>query len=152
MQKPRKGYLYTWNFVDGQYGEPSRKIALAGLSPSLLEVAYLGGGPRWDGKGTESGALLCLILVGSARQQQNASDYYRFFEHYPKDRLAHVAGGKVDNLSGSGRAEWSVEVASVGWSASKIDKFIQKVLRWHSKQIEILRSAKDRRGPAVQAK
>ena len=145
MQKPRKGYLYTWNFGDGHFGKPARKIALVGLSPALLEVAYLGGGPRWDHKGTESGAVLCLILVGSARQQQNASNYDRFFEHYPKERLAQVAGGKVDELRGGGRATWSVEVASVGWSASKIDKFIHKVLRWHTEQIEILRSGKDRR-------
>ena len=137
--KPQKGYLYTWNFVDGFLGLPKRRIHLQGVKPALLHVAYLGGGDRWDNEGTPSGALLCLILSASARQQQSSQDYYKFYGNYNIKLFGELFDGKTEELSGGGCAWWSIEFDIRGWSPEQVDAKIEEVLKWHCREIERIR-------------
>ena len=114
IEKPKKGYLYTWNFVDGFVGLPKRKINLSKTKPALLHVAYLGGGHRWDSKGTPSGALLRLILAATPRRSQSARDYYKFYGHYDIEALGDIFTAKTEELSGGGCAWWSIEFDCLG--------------------------------------
>lgn len=135
LEKPKKDYLYTWNFVDGLLGLPKRKIHLKDTKPTLLHVAYLGGGERWDNKGTPSGALLCLILSASPRRQQSAKNYYKFYNHYNINLFGEIFSAKPKELSGGGCAWWSIELNSQGWIREQIDAKIEDVLKWHNKEI-----------------
>jgi hypothetical protein len=134
--KPQRGYLYTWNCTDGFLGLPKRRIRLQGVKPALLHVAYLGGGDRWDHKGTPSGALLCLILSASPRQQQSPKDYYKFYDNYNIKLLGELFDGKIEELSGGGCAWWSIEFDIRGWNLKRIDAKIEEVLKWHCGEIE----------------
>jgi len=135
-EEPKKGYLYTWNFVDGFVGLPKRKINLSKIKPVLLHVAYLGGGHRWGSEGTPSGALLCLILAASLHQNQLARDYYKYYDHYNIKALRDVYRAKAEELSGGGCAWWSIEFDCLGWTGEQIDAKIEEVLRWHNQEIE----------------
>lgn len=135
-EQPAKGYLYTWNFVDGFLGLPKRRINLGKTRPALLHVAYLGGGHRWDSKGTPSGALLCLILTASPRRNQSVRNYYKSYENYKIKALNDISKGKVEELSGGGCAWWSVEFDSLGWPHEQMDAKIRDVLTWHNQEIE----------------
>jgi hypothetical protein len=143
IEKPRKGHLYTWNFVDGFLGLPKRKIALSKTTPALLHVAYLGGGERWDSKDTSSGALLCLILTASPRRNQSAKTYCKFYHHYNIATLREIFGGKTEEFSGGGCAWWSLELACRGWTNEQIDSEIEEVLSWHGREIQRIREIKD---------
>jgi len=135
LEKPQKGYLYTWNFVDGFLGLPKRKIHLKEEKSTLLHVAYLGGGDRWDHKGTPTGALLYLILTASSRSQQSAEKYYKFYENYNIKLLGEIFNARTEELSGGGCAWWSIEFNSRGWTREQIDTMIEEVLKWHNKEI-----------------
>jgi len=143
IEKPKKGYLYTWNFVDGFLGLPKRKITLNRTTPALLHVAYLGSGERWDSKGTLSGALLCLILAASPRRSQSARDYYKFYHHYNIAALREIFEGETKELSGGSCASWSVECDCLGWTDEQIDAKIEQVLRWHNQEIERIKGIGD---------
>ena len=134
--KPERGYLYTWNVADGFLGLPKRRIQLRDAKPTLLHVAYLGGGERWDHKGTPSGALLCLILSASAREQQSSEDYHKFYDNYNAKLLGELFGAKTKELSGGGCAWWSIEFNIQGWTPEQINAKIEEVLKWHCKEIE----------------
>ena len=116
LEKPKKGYLYTWNFVDGFVGLPKRKINLSKIKPALRHVAYLGGGHRWDNKGTASGALLCLILAASPRRNQSSRNYHKFYDHYNIKALRETFKAKTEEMSGGGCAWWSIEYDCLGWT------------------------------------
>ena len=131
---PTRGYLYTWNFFDGFLGLPRRKIRLSDVKPSLLHVAYLGGGHRWDGD-TPAGAILCLILQASSRCNQSPDDYSTCFEHYDLAALRQISGGKVEEISGLKAARWEVQMDCRGWSNNRIDKTIEAILLWHTAEI-----------------
>jgi len=135
-EKPKKGYIYTWNVADGYLGLPKRKINLSKTKPTLLHVAYLGGGHRWDSKGTPSGALLCLILTGSPRGNQLARDYYKFYDYYNIKAIRDVFKAKAEELTGGGCAWWSIEFDCLAWTDEQIDTRIEEVLRWHNQEIE----------------
>ena len=144
MQKnPVKGYLYTWNFVDGFSGLPRRKIHLKDTKPTLLQVAYLGDGERWDNKGTPSGAILCLILTASARRQQSAKNYHKYYGNYNIKELGRVFDAKTEELSGGGCAWWSIEFNSQDWSREKVDEIITEVLKWHYEKIKRIKTIED---------
>ena len=143
LEKPKKGYLYTWNFGDGFVGLPKRKINLNKIKPALLHVAYLGGGERWDHKGTPSGALLCLILAASPRRNQSARDYYKFYDHYNITALREIFRAKTEEVSGGGCAWWSIEFDCLGWTEEQIDAKIEEVLRWHNQEIERIKGIAD---------
>jgi hypothetical protein len=143
IAKPKKGYLYTWNFVDGFVGLPKRKINLSKIKPALLHVAYLGGGHRWDSKGTPSGAILCLILSASPRRNQSARNCYKFYENYNIKDLRETFNGKTEELSGGGCAWWSVEFDCLGWTNDQIDANIEEVLQWHNQEIERIKKIED---------
>ena len=133
-ERPIKGHLYTWNCGDGFLGLPRRKIRLKGIKSTLLHVAYLGGGERWDGH-TPAGAVLCLILEASGRRNQPSHDYYFCFEHYDMDALRRTSGGKVEELSSGGTAWWSVELPCRGWSTEQTDSTIERILQWHQQEM-----------------
>lgn len=137
--KPQKGYLYTWNCVDGFLGLPKRRIHLQGVKPALLHVAYLGGGDRWDTKGTPSGASLCLILSASAREQQSSEAYCRFYDNYNAKLLGELFDAKTEELSGGGCAWWAIEFDIRGRSPEQIDAKIEEALKWHCREIERIR-------------
>ena len=139
-EKPKKGYLYMWNVADGFLGLPKRKIHLKEAKPTLLHVAYLGGGDRWDHKGTPIGALLCLILSASPRSQQSAENYYKFYDNYNIKLFGKTFNAKIEELSGGGCAWWSIELNSQGWTREQIDVRIEDVLRWHNKEIERIKN------------
>ena len=143
LEKPKKGYLYTWNFVDGFLGLPKRKIHLKDTKPTLLHIAYLGGGDRWDHEGTPTGALLCLILSASPRDQQPAENYYKFYDNYNIKLLGETFNTKPEELSGGGCAWWSIELDCQGWTQEQIDAKIEEVLKWHNKEIERIEKIKD---------
>ena len=134
--RPKKGYLYTWNPVDGFLGLPKRKIALSKIEPALLHVAYLGGGKGWDSKGTPSGAVLCLWVTASPRRNQSARDYYKFYHHYNTRAVRGIFRAETQELSGGACAEWSIELDCLGWTDKQIDAKIEEVLRWHTEEIE----------------
>ena len=140
LNKPQKGYLYTWTVDDGFLGLPKRKIHLKETKSTLLHVAYLGGGERWDDKGTPSGALLCLILSASARRQQSSNNYYKFYDHYDIKLLGNCFNAKAEESAGGGCAQWSIEFDIQGWTPEQIDARIEKVLKWHYKEIERIKS------------
>ena len=143
MAEPKKGYLYTWNFVDGFVGLPKRKINLRKIKPTLLHVAYLGGGHRWDSKGTPSGALLCLILTASPRRNQSERNYYKFYENYNITALREIFNAKTKELSGGCSAWWSIELDCLGRTDEQIDSKIEEVLKWHNREIERVKGIKD---------
>ena len=143
LEKPKKGYLYTWNVVDGFLGLPKRKIHLKDTKPTLLHVAYLGSGERWDHEGTPSGALLCLILTASPRRQQSAENCYKFYENYNIKLLGKTFNAKPEDVSGGGCAWWSIEFNSKSWAQEQIDTKIEEVLKWHNKEIERIEKIKD---------
>jgi len=143
LEKPKKGYLYTWNVVDGFLGLPKRKIHLKDTKPTLLHVAYLGGGEQWDHEGTPTGALLCLILSTSPRRQQSTENYYKFYENYNIKLLGKTFNAKPEELSGGGSAWWSIEFNSKSWAQEQIDTKIEEVLKWHNKEIERIEKIKD---------
>jgi hypothetical protein len=137
--RPEKGYLYTWNFVDGFLGPPKRRIRFRDVKPTFLHVAYLGGGDRWDKEGTPSGSRLCLILSASARQQQTAQDYNKFYDNYNLKLLSELFHAKAEELSGGGCAWWSIEFDIRGWPSERIDAKIEDVLKWHGSELERIR-------------
>jgi len=139
QEKPKKGYLYTWNFVDGFVGLPKRKIKLSNIKPHLLHIAYLGGGERWDDKGTPSGALLYMILTASQRSQQSSENYYKFYANYNTEGLERAFGVKVEELNGGGCAWWQIYFDSTDWTHKEIDSKIEEVLGWHDKEINKIR-------------
>ncbi len=94
---------------------------------------------RWDNKGTPSGALLCLILSASARQQQSSQDYYKFYDNYNIKLLGELFDGKTEELSGGGCARWAIEFDIRGWTPEQIDAKIEEVLKWHCREIERIR-------------
>ena len=142
IERPQKGYLYTWNFFDGFLGLPKRKIPLVDITPALLHVAYLGGGDRWDDKGTRSGALLCLILIASSGKE-SSTDYYKFFDNYNVKLLEEIFNTKAEELSGGDKASWSLEFNCLDWSQEKLDSTIEKILKWHTREIERIRAIDD---------
>ena len=133
-EQPTKGYLYTWNCVDGFLGLPRRRIRLGAIKPTLLHVAYLGGGERYDAH-TPAGAILCLILEASGRRNQSPHDFYSCFEHYGLETLRQVSGGTAEELSGGGTAWWSIEMNCRGWSAEELDSTIKRILQWHQQEM-----------------
>jgi hypothetical protein len=133
-QRPKRGFLYTWNFFDGFLGEPVRRIAFKRTSPSLLELAYLGGGERWDGKSTPSGAVLRLHLKASP-WRQSVTNYERSFDGYRTEELTRTFSAKVEELSGLDRALWEVEIPCLGLSSEEIDDLIERVLEWHKAEV-----------------
>ena len=143
IENPQKGYLYTWNFFDGYLGLPKRKICLRDTKPALLHVAYLGGGDRWDNKGTPNGAILCLILSASPRRQQSSKDYYKYFDNYDHKALSQAFDAKTEELGGGGCAWWSIELKSQDWSQETIDETVEAVLKWHCREIERIKNIKN---------
>ena len=143
QENPQKGYLYTWNFGDGFLGLPKRKIKLKNTKPSLLHVAYLGGGERWDKKGTPSGALLYMILTASPRRQQPTKDYYKFYKHYNLEGLKREFNAEVAELSGGGCAWWEIRFDCQNWTNERIDAKIQEVLKWHNNEIDRIKQIRE---------
>ena len=133
---PQKGYLYTWNFVDGFLGLPKRKIKLKDMKPHLLHVAYLGGGERWDDKDTPSGALFYMILTASPRRQQSTENYHKCYENYNIEGIKKTFDAEVEELSGGSCPWWQICFNCQDWSSEKIDAKIEEVLKWHDKEID----------------
>ena len=135
-RKPRKGYLYTWNFFEGFLGTPKRKIRFKRVKPTLLWVAYLGGGPGWDNRGTPSGSVLCVLLKATVRAQ-STENYHKFFDNYDVEGLKRAFPTcKVWEIDGGDFAAWEVEIPCQGWSEEKIDETIEAILEWHYQEVE----------------
>lgn len=137
-KEPQKGFLYTWNMIDGFLGHPKRRIDLRGIRLGLMHVAHLAGGPGWDNR-TPEGGVLCLWLDASWRPQSEDA-YCRFYDHYAKDMLAKKYDAQVEELTGGDRASWTVEIKRRWCTDEELDAVIRAVLNWHNREIERIRS------------
>ena len=128
--------LYTCTHVEGEMGQPSRKINLGNLDHSLLLIAYILSRSNFfdDPDVPERDLVLILGAIPPSLGSLPAEVH----EQYRVDQLRGIGADVGEPDPEEQSPQWEVSIPVVGFSNAQVDAKICEVLQWHNEELKRL--------------